>query len=437
MSVILTVNHAAEQSALPEDVASAGAFKDPAPVSSNLASLRPIDAQHAFQNYGNRLPVAFSHGRGARLWDLEGKEYLDFLAGIAVTQVGHAHPHVVEAIARQAASVLHVSNYYYIEPQVKLAARLSALTHGYRAFFCNSGTEASEAAIKLARKWQHDGGNAQKFEIVTVWKSFHGRTLGALAATGNAKYHEGFAPLPAGFVHVEFNDLDALREAVGPATAAIFLEPILGESGVLLPSDEFLRGARELCDQHGALLIFDEVQCGNGRTGKFWAHEWIGVRPDILTTAKGLANGVPIGAVLAREEVAAALTPGSHGTTFGGNFLATAAAGATLDVIENEGLMANATAVGAYFQERLNAWGELTGATTEVRGRGLMIGVQMKAPIARELMLTSLEGGLIFNAVGDSILRFLPPLSITNEDVDEAMGKLAAAYASLHTEAGA
>lgn len=389
------------------------------------------DAQFAFQNYGQRLPLAPSHGRGVELWDVAGKRYLDFLGGIAVTQVGHAHPRVVAAISEQAARVLHVSNYFYIAPQAELARRLSDLSYGFRAFFCNSGAEANEAALKLARKFQHDAGHDDKIEVVTVWKSFHGRTLGVLGATGNAAYHKGFAPLPSGHVLTTLNDVAALENAITAKTAAFLLEPILGESGVLLPSLEFVRRARELCDQHGALLIFDEVQAGNGRTGKWWAHEWFEVQPDIITTAKGLANGVPIGAMLAREEVAAHLTPGSHGTTFGGNFLATAAANATLDAIENEGLMDNAARVGAYFMAALRAWGEQSGAVKEVRGRGLMVGCELNQPQARELMRASLNNGLIFNAVGDSILRFLPPLIASENDVDETMEILSRSWEEL------
>lgn len=395
---------------------------------SVLEGLSEIDAQYAFQNYGQRLRVAFSHGQGVELWDFAGKRYLDFLGGIAVTQVGHAHPHVVKAIAEQAASVLHVSNYFYIQPQVELAERLSKLSYGYRAFFCNSGAEANEAALKLTRKFHQDAGHQGKIEVVTVWKSFHGRTLGVLGATGNTAYHKGFAPLPPGHVHVDLNDVAALEAAFSEHTAAFLLEPILGESGILMPSWEFVQRARQLCDQHGALLIFDEVQAGNGRTGQWWAHAWFEVVPDIITTAKGLANGVPIGAMLARPDVAAALTPGSHGTTFGGNFLASAAANATLDVIESEHLMENAERVGAYFMMQLQQWGDKTGAVQEVRGRGLMIGCELNVPKARELMKQALEDGLIFNAVGDSILRFLPPLVVTEAQVDEAMLLLDAAW---------
>lgn len=398
---------------------------------ATLSELQELDAQHAFQNYGSRIPVAFARGEGARLWDVEGREYLDFLGGIAVVTLGHAHPRVTEAIAHQASQILHTGNYFYIEPQVKLARTLFEISGGMRAFFCNSGTEANEAAIKLSRKFHKDNGRPERIEIVTTQNSFHGRTYGSLAATGQPKYHEGFAPMPAGFRHVPLNDEAALRAAVTEKTAAVLLEPIQGESGVIPCDEDYLQLARELCDQSGALLLCDEVQAGMGRTGKFFGHEWAGVKPDIITLAKGLANGVPIGALLAREEVAASLTPGSHGCTFGGNFLACAAALATLDVLFDEHLMTNAAHVGDYFQARLWDWAEKTNAIREVRGCGLMIGVTLKEPVARELMLESLKNGLVFNAIGTNILRFLPPLIITNADVDEAMKILAAAYQTV------
>ena len=395
---------------------------------ATLDELREVDARCAFQNYGSRIPVAFVRGEGARLWDVEGREYLDFLAGIAVTTLGHAHPRVTEAIAHQASQIMHTGNYFYIAPQVKLAARLHEISGGKRAFFCNSGTEANEAAIKLARKHQKTLGQPERFEIITTLNSFHGRTYGSLAATGQPKFHEGFAPMPQGFVHVPLGDEEALRAAVTENTAAILLEPIQGEVGVVPCSDEFLKLARELCDQNGALLIFDEVQTGMGRTGKFFGHEWSGVSADMITLAKGLANGVPIGALLANESIAASLTPGSHGCTFGGNFLACAAALATLDVLYDEQLMVNAAHVGDYFKSRLWDFAAKTQAFREVRGCGLMVGITLNQPIARELMLEALQRGLVFNAIGDKTLRFLPPLIITNDDVDEAMGKLTAAY---------
>ena len=405
-------------------------FKMPTQTSL-LCQLQETDAAHSFQNYGTRLPYAFVRGQGARLWDDGGREYLDFLGGIAVVVMGHNHPRVTAAIAHQASQILHTSNFFYIEPQVRLAEKLSEMSGGMRAFFCNSGTEANEAAIKIARRTAYDRGETQRNEIVTLWKSFHGRTLGALAATGQPKYQQGFGPLPAGFRHVHINDIEDLRASVTEKTAAVMFEAILGESGVLPLDEAFIRAARQICDENGALLILDEVQCGMGRTGKFFAHDWVGVQADMIPLAKGLANGVPIGAVLARDEIALALTPGSHGTTFGGNFLASAAALATLEAMEEENAIENAARVGAYFQQKLSDWGRATGLSAGARGRGLMLGLELNLPVARDLMLKSLENGLVFNAVGDSILRFLPPLNISESDVDEALEKLDASWKAL------
>jgi len=395
-----------------------------------LTELQQLDAQDAFQNYGTRLPYAFVKGEGARMWDSNGAEYLDFLGGIAVVILGHNHPKVTQAIAHQASQILHTSNFFYIEPQVRLAQKLSEMSGGMRAVFCNSGAEANEAAIKIARRYAYDRGETGRVEIVTLEKSFHGRTLGALAATGQPKYQEGFGPLPLGFKHVPFHDIEALREAVTEKTALVMFETILGESGVLPLGWRYIEEARRICDRAGALLAIDEVQCGCGRTGKFFAHSWFDVVPDMIPMAKGLANGVPIGAVLAREEVALALKPGSHGTTFGGNFLASAAALATLDALESEGWMDNAAHVGDYFKSRLHAWGSRVGAI-DVRGRGLMLALELDSPNARKMMLKALENGLVFNAVGDTILRFLPPLIISEADVDEAMGILEKSWGEI------
>ena len=391
-----------------------------------VEKLVEADARVGVQNYG-RLPLAFVRGQGARLWDARGKEYLDFLGGIAVVTVGHCHPRVTQAINDQAATLVHSSNIYFIEPQVRLAERLSELSGGMRAFFCNSGAEANEAALKMARKWAKADGDS-KTEIITTKDSFHGRTYAALAATGQPKYHEGFAPMPAGFSYVPRNDVEALKAAVNERTAAVMLEPVQGESGIYEMSKEYLQAARALCDEFGAALIFDEVQCGMGRTGTFFGFEASGVRPDIISMAKGLGNGVPIGALLAREEIASAFVPGTHGCTFGGNFLSCAAANATLDVLFEEKLMDNAREVGDYFRAQLKQWGEETGAVREIRGRGLMVGVSLTQPHARDLMKTCLENGLVFNAIGDDILRFLPPLSISKNDVDDAMMILRAAW---------
>ncbi len=391
-----------------------------------LSHLQELDAEFAFQNYGTRMPVLFTRGQGARLFDEEGKSYLDFLGGIAVTILGHNHPRVSAAIIKQAQEILHVSNFFYIEPQVKLAAKLSELAseaHGgkWRTFFCNSGAEANEAAIKIARRLAFDKGDFERVEIVTLEGSFHGRTLGALAATGQPKYQQGFGPLPAGFVHSRLDDIADLERNVSSKTAAVMFEPILGEGGVIPLSDEFIIAAREICDRSGALLIIDEVQSGCGRTGKFFSHEHQNVVPDIIPMAKGLANGVPIGAVIARDEIAAHLTPGTHGTTFGGNFLASAAGLATMEALFEENLLENAAQVGSYFAARLEEWSAETGAAREIRARGLMIGVSLKVPKAVELRNAALKNGLIFNAVGDSILRFLPPLILSESDVDAGM----------------
>ncbi|HEX9997407.1 MAG TPA: acetylornithine transaminase [Abditibacterium sp.] len=400
---------------------------------SLLGELQELDAKHAFQNYGTRLPVALVRGEGMRLFDADGNSYLDFLGGIAVTILGHNHPRVSAAIIEQAQTLLHTSNFFYIEPQVRLAAQLSQIAqnaHGgsWRTFFCNSGAEANEAAIKIARRFAFDRGDFDRTEIVTLEKSFHGRTLGALAATGQPKYQQGFGPMPQGFVHSKFDDIEDLRANVSEKTAAVMFEPILGESGVLPLSDEFILAAREICDQNGALLVIDEVQSGCGRTGTFYAHERLGIVPDIIPMAKGLANGVPIGAVTARGEIAAHLTPGTHGTTFGGNFLAAAAGLATVEALYEENLLENAAKVGSYFAAKLENWAQKTGAVTEIRARGLMVGISLKSPKAVEIRNEAMKRGLIINAVGDSILRFLPPLIASESDVDEAMSILNASW---------
>ncbi|PQV64019.1 acetylornithine aminotransferase apoenzyme [Abditibacterium utsteinense] len=401
-----------------------------------LSELQELDAKYAFQNYGSRLPVSLVRGEGVRLFDEDGKQYLDFLGGIAVVTLGHNHPKVTAAIVKQANEILHVSNFFYIEPQVKLAAKLSQIAenaHGgnWRTFFCNSGAEANEAAIKIARRLAFDKGDFERVEIVTLKSSFHGRTLGALAATGQPKYQQGFGPLPLGFIHSEFNDIEDLRKNVSSKTAAVMFEPILGEAGILPLSDEFIVAAREICDENGALLIIDEVQSGCGRTGKFFSHEYQGVVPDIIPMAKGLANGVPIGAVIAKAEIAAHLTPGTHGTTFGGNFLAAAAGLATVEALYEENLMENAAEVGSYFAAQLEKWSEETGIVSEIRARGLMIGVSLNVPKAIELRNAAMKNGLIFNAVGDSITRFLPPLILTKNEVDAGMEILRASWEEI------
>ncbi|MBW3613016.1 MAG: acetylornithine transaminase [Chloroflexi bacterium] len=374
-----------------------------------------------------RQPLVITRGEGCWVWDDAGNRYLDLVAGIAVNVLGHAHPAVADALALQARTLLTTSNLYYTLPQLELAEALLARSPFDRAFFTNSGTEANEAAIKLARRRGHDRG---AFEIVSLVGSFHGRTFGSLAATGQPKYQAPFAPLPDGFVHVPINDAEALRAAVGDRTAAILLEPIQGESGIHPLTDEYLIAARQAADEHDALLILDEIQTGIGRTGTFFAFEATPVVPDVVTIAKGLGGGVPIGAMLVRES-ASALRVGDHGTTLGGNPLTAAAALATLRVLDEQRLMENATAMGGRFREGLQGVVE-EGLATEVRGRGLMIGLETNGPVARAAMARARdEHRLLVNATGDATLRIVPPLTISSEEVDTAVSRLRAALATV------
>lgn len=378
-----------------------------------------------------RMPMVIARGKGARLWDTDGKEYLDFISGgRAVTGVGHCHPKVVRAIQQQAERLIHVSNDCYTEPQLRLAERLSKLFGG-RCFFCNSGAEAVEAAIKLARKRGFQVGGAAKHEIVTAERSFHGRTIGALAATGQPKYHQGFQPLPGGFSYVPYNDVEALRGAVSANTCAVLLEPILGESGVYPASREYLAAARELCDAHEAALIFDEIQTGIGRTGRMFAFQHHGVEPDAITLAKGLGGGVPIGALLAREPLGSAFEPGDHMSTFGGGPLPASAALATLDAIEEEGLVERAAAIGERLAKGIEALGAKSALVGEVRACGCMIGVDLMKPVALKLKSECIERGLLIITVGDSLVRLLPAMVLTDDEVDRGLEILGAALAAI------
>lgn len=388
------------------------------------AEIRQMDAENVMHTY-NRAPVTFVRGAGARLWDSDGKEYLDFLAGIAVCGVGHCHPRIASAIAEQAQTLIHTSNLYLTAPQAKLAAKLTSISDFDKVFFCNSGAEANEAAIKIARKHGKAVGSDGKFHLVTASRSFHGRTLATVTATAQPKYQTPFAPLVPGFSHVPFNDVDALEAAVTDDTCAVLLEPIQGEGGVYLASQAYLEAARQLCDRHGALLMFDEVQTGVGRTGKWWAYEHYGVVPDVMTLAKSLGGGIPIGACLARNDAATTLVPGDHGSTFAGNPLAARAALAVLETIEDEHLLANAHAMGAYFVQRL-AESPFRAKIADIRAVGLMLGVELVSPDAKRVQADAFARGLILNAVGETILRFLPPLIITRQDVDRAMDVLVA-----------
>jgi len=371
-------------------------------------------------NYA-RYPIAFVSGKGCRLTGDDGRDYLDLFAGLAVSSLGHGHPALVHAIQNQAEKLIHTSNLFYHEPGARLAARLVELTFADRVFFCNSGAEANEAAIKMARR---AGSQSGRYKIVAVHRSFHGRTYGALAATGQPELHEGFGPMPAGFVHVEPGSAAAVRAAVDGETAAVLVEPIIGEGGVLVPPDGYLRDLRQICDAAGAALILDEVQTGNGRTGKLFAYQHEGVEPDILTTAKGLAGGLPIGAVLARQSLASSFVPGSHGTTFGANPVSCAAALAVIEELVERGVIDNAARVGAYLVEKLRAALGDRDDVSEIRGQGLMIGVEFERetkPIVRDL----LARGVITNSTAGNVLRLIPPLILSEAEVDEGVSAIA------------
>lgn len=388
------------------------------------AEIKRLDRDYLLTTYA-RLPVTLVRGQGTRVWDASGKEYLDLLAGIAVNALGHCHPKLVQAIQEQAATLMHTSGYYYTAPVSRLAEKLVGISGMDRAFFANSGAEANECAFKIARKYGKAHGGAGKFGIVAAQKSFHGRTLATVTATGQPKYSEPFAPVLPGISHVPFNDIEALEAAVTDDTCAVLLEPIQGEGGVYPACKTYLEAARALCDQHHALLIFDEVQTGIGRTGKWWAYEHYGVTPDVLTSAKALGGGFPIGACLARGEAAQTLVPGDHGSTYGGNPLACRAALTVLETIEEEHLLANAHAMGAYFVHRLNE-SPLREKIADLRAVGLMIGVELVQPDAKRVLNAALENGLLLSAIGDNTLRLVPPLNITQAEIDAAIDILTA-----------
>jgi acetylornithine/N-succinyldiaminopimelate aminotransferase len=387
-----------------------------------------------FRNY-KRAPVAFSHGKGTRLFDLEGREYLDFIGGIAVSSLGHAHPALVRAVSEQAARYVHVSNLYQIPEQVEAARRLVGLSGLDRAFFCNSGAEANEAAIKLARKRGKAVKGPECHEVLVAEHSFHGRTLATVAATGNPRYQAGFEPMPAGFRFVPFDDVAAMRNAVGPATAAILVEPIQGEGGVIVPSPGYLAGLRALCNEANILLVLDEVQTGIGRTGRMFAYQAAGIRPDVVTLAKGVAGGVPAGVVLATEEAASHFVPGDHGSTFGGNALASAAICAVLDAIEREGLVENAGACGARLVAGLEELRAKRAVVGEIRGAGLLVGADLEIE-AGPVVDACRERGLLVNAVRPKTLRFAPPLVVTPAEVDAAIEILDSALGAVAPAAG-
>lgn len=391
---------------------------------ARLDAAAALDAAFHMPTYA-RKPVSFVSGEGMRLIDDEGREYLDFVSGIGAVNLGHSHPAVTTAVCEQAAKLTHVSNLYYVEHRSELAQELCELAGGdMRAFFCNSGTEASEGAIKLARKWAYLNKDANARTIVTALGSFHGRTLAALAATGQPGKQEVFAPMPEGFIHVPLGDIEALRSAVDETVCAIMLEPVQGEGGVHVCESEYLRAVRQLCDERGVLLIFDEVQCGLYRTGPAFAHMSAGVQPDILTTAKALGNGLPIGAVLGRGDVGETFQPGDHGSTFAGGPVVCAAARATLAELSGGGLGANATRVGGYLLAGLKTLAAQTGAIHEVRGVGLMVAIELHEPRAAHVAAQALDRGLVLNNIGTNIIRFLPPLVCTNAEIDTLLTQL-------------
>jgi predicted acetylornithine/succinylornithine family transaminase len=386
-----------------------------------------LDAAHHIGTY-RRKRVLFVEGRGMTLVDDEGREYLDFVAGIGAVNLGHSHPAVVEAVREQVGRLTHVSNLYYVEHQGQLAERISELAGGDReVFFANSGAEANEGAIKLARRWGMTHKGRRCVEVVTALNSFHGRTLATLAATGQTAKHEPFEPLPPGFRHVPLNDLEALDAAVTRDTCAVMLEPIQGEGGVHPCERGYLKGVEKLCAERGVLLVLDEVQTGCFRTGTPFGFQGYGVVPDIVTMAKSLANGLPIGAVVATVQASEAFGPGDHATTFGGGPVVCAAGLATLRALEHERLGAAAERVGSYLRERLKAIGRETGAIVDVRGAGLMVGAELAEPVAAQVASTALEHGIVINNIGDTVVRLLPPLVCTQSDADAALGVVHAA----------
>lgn len=379
--------------------------------------------KYIMKTYG-RYPLVPVRGEGCRVWDADGKEYLDFLAGVAVNNLGHCHPKVVEALRTQAAEMIHCSNYYHIPNQIELAELLCAHCFADKVFFCNSGAEANEAAIKLARKHAREKtGDAERYGIITALASFHGRTMATISATGQEKVQKFFDPLLHGFTYVPFDDAAALEAAVTPTTCAVMLEPIQGEGGVVVPSADYFRKVREICDRHGLLLIFDEVQVGIGRTGKLFAHEHFDVTPDIMTLAKALAGGAPIGAMLARDEIAASFSPGTHGSTFGGNPLVTAAGLAAVRAVLEEGLLNRAEEMGEYLVGELERLKGKYDIITDVRGIGLMVGMELSVP-AGDIVLKGLERGVLLNVAQDRVLRFVPPLVVTKQEVNDMIAVL-------------
>ena len=391
-----------------------------------------LTEKHVAQTYG-RYPIALIRGKGTKVWDKNNKQYLDFVSGLAVNNLGHCHPAVVSAIKKQADKLLHVSNLYHIEPQSQLAEQLTLLCFADKFFFCNSGTEAVESAIKLARKFSFDQGHPERTEIITMQNSFHGRTLGALSATAQKKYHTGFQPLLQGFNYVPFNNIQAVKKTISKKTCAVLVEPIQGEGGVNIPHPSYLKELKSLCKNNGILLIFDEVQTGFGRTGSLFAHQLFKTKPDIMTVAKALGGGAAIGALGATKRVMNSFVPGTHAATFGGNPLACAAALASLKVITRKGFLKNTLEIGAYFIERLQELEQENPIVKNVRGKGLILAIELKKP-GGEVVVECMENGFLINCIRQNVLRFLPPLNVTRKDINSLMPVLQKSLIRLSTK---
>lgn len=405
------------------------------PMTTSTEALIALGNATITPNYAP-APIVFDRGEGMRLFDRDGREYLDFLAGIAVTSLGHNHPALVAAIQAQAAKLLHVSNAFFTEPQIQLQKRLTEISFADHVYFANSGAESVEAALKLARRYQQVVKQTPRFEIISFQKSFHGRSFGAVTATGQPKYHVGFGPIVPGFKYAPYNDLEAVKALVGAHTAAILLEPVQGEGGLMPADAAFLKGLRTLCDEEGILLILDEVQTGVGRVGEWFAYEHFGVVPDIMTIAKGIGGGVPLGAMVASAEVARGFEYGCHAATFGGNPLSTAAGLAVLNTIEEEGLLARAKASGEALRAGATTLMSRFGEIRAVRGIGAMSGIDLDvdASVAKQVLVAARERGLLFNTAGGNVLRFVPPLIAELEDVARALEIVEESLASVFHE---
>ncbi|MBT3367537.1 MAG: aspartate aminotransferase family protein [Nitrospina sp.] len=389
-----------------------------------------LTKKHVAGTYG-RYPIALVKGKGSKVWDKSGKQYIDFVSGLAVDNLGHCHPAVVSAIKKQAGKLIHVSNLYHIEPQSQLAEKLTSLSFADKVFFCNSGTEANEAAIKLARKFFFDQGKTQQTEIITMHNSFHGRTLGSLSATAQKKFHTGFKPLLPGFKYVPFNNLPATRKAITKKTCAIMVEPIQGEGGVNIPDPSYLKGLKKICQEHGILLIADEVQTGFGRTGKLFAYEVYKAKPDIMTLAKAMAGGVAIGAMAGTNRVMKSFVPGTHAATFGGNPLACSAALASLQVLTEKNFLSKANETATYFLQRLK---EIDNPIIkEARGIGMFLALELQKP-GNDIVIDCMKQGFLINCIQQNILRFIPPLIITKKEIDSLVSVLSNSLAKLNNK---